>query len=168
MEQQDILSMTLPELQAAVQELSEPKFRAKQIFNWLHQKRVTDFSEMTTLSLPFRERLASDFCINRLKIAKRLASSVDDTVKYLYELPDGNFVETVLMDYHHGKSLWEFYLCFFAGRLPDGMSVLCICHCRIRAELDTSRNAPADLRNGTSTELQNLQFGADGHRRTTG
>ena len=105
MEQQDILSMTLPELQAAVQELSEPKFRAKQIFNWLHQKRVTDFSEMTTLSLPFRERLASDFCINRLKIAKRLASSVDDTVKYLYELPDGNFVETVLMDYHHGKSL---------------------------------------------------------------
>lgn len=54
MEQQDILSMTLPELQAAVQELSEPKFRAKQIFNWLHQKRVTDFSEMTTLSLPFR------------------------------------------------------------------------------------------------------------------
>ena len=105
MEQQDILSMTLPELQAAVQELGEPKFRAKQIFNWLHQKRVTDFSEMTTLSLPFRERLASDFCINRLKIAKRLASSVDDTVKYLYELPDGNFVETVLMDYHHGKSL---------------------------------------------------------------
>ena len=93
MEQQDILSMTLPELQAAVQELGEPKFRAKQIFNWLHQKRVTDFSEMTTLSLPFRERLASDFCINRLKIAKRLASSVDDTVKYLYELPDGNFVE---------------------------------------------------------------------------
>lgn len=84
MEQQDILSMTLPELQAAVQELGEPKFRAKQIFNWLHQKRVTDFSEMTTLSLPFRERLASDFCINRLKIAKRLASSVDDTVKYLY------------------------------------------------------------------------------------
>ena len=105
MEQQDILSMTLPELQAAVQELGEPKFRAKQIFNWLHQKRVTDFSEMTTLSLPFRERLASDFCINRLKIAKRLASSVDDTVKYLYELPDGNYVETVCMQYHHGTSL---------------------------------------------------------------
>lgn len=105
MEQQDILSMTLPELQAAVQELGEPKFRAKQIFNWLHQKRVTDFSEMTTLSLPFRERLAFDFCINRLKIAKRLASSVDDTVKYLYELPDGNYVETVCMQYHHGTSL---------------------------------------------------------------
>lgn len=105
MEQQDILSMTLPELQAAVQELGEPKFRAKQIFNWLHQKRVTDFSEMTTLSLPFRERLASDFYINRLKIAKRLASSVDDTVKYLYELPDGNYVETVCMQYHHGTSL---------------------------------------------------------------
>ena len=47
----------------------------------------------------------SDFCINRLKIAKRLASSVDDTVKYLYELPDGNYVETVCMQYHHGTSL---------------------------------------------------------------
>lgn len=164
MEQQDILSMTLPELQAAIQELSEPKFRAKQIFNWLHQKRVTDFSEMTTLSLPFRERLASDFCINRLKIAKRLASSVDDTVKYLYELPDGNYVETVCI----AVSPRHKPVHFNTGGLPDGMSVLCICHCRIRAELDTSRNAPADLRNGTSTELQNLQFGADGHRRTTG
>ena len=64
MEQQDILSMTLPELQAAVQELGEPKFRAKQIFNWLHQKRVTDFSEMTTLSLPFQYHHGTSLCIS--------------------------------------------------------------------------------------------------------
>ena len=60
---------------------------------------------MTTLSLQLRQKLNEKFCINRLNIARRLASSTDDTVKYLYELPDGNFVETVLMDYHHGKSL---------------------------------------------------------------
>lgn len=105
MEKQDILSLTLSELEAAVTEMGQPKFRAKQIFSWLHQKRVTDFSEMTTLSLPFRERLAFTFCINRLKIEKKLASSVDDTVKYLYQLPDGNYVETVCMQYHHGTSL---------------------------------------------------------------
>ncbi|MDO4156212.1 MAG: 23S rRNA (adenine(2503)-C(2))-methyltransferase RlmN [Oscillospiraceae bacterium] len=105
MEKQEILSLTLPELEAVVTEMGQPKFRAKQIFSWLHQKRVTDFSEMTTLSLPFRECLASTFCINRLKIEKKLASSVDDTVKYLYQLPDGNYVETVCMQYHHGTSL---------------------------------------------------------------
>ena len=58
MEKQEILSLTLSELEAVVTEMGQPKFRAKQIFSWLHQKRVTDFSEMTTLSLPFRERLA--------------------------------------------------------------------------------------------------------------
>ncbi|WP_295217158.1 23S rRNA (adenine(2503)-C(2))-methyltransferase RlmN [Ruminococcus sp.] len=105
MERMDILSLPLDVLEAHMAEMGEPKFRAKQIFNWLHQKQVTEFAQMTTLSLQLRERLDRIFCINRLNIARRLASSIDDTVKYLYELPDGNFVETVLMDYHHGKSL---------------------------------------------------------------
>lgn len=101
----DILSLTLPVLTQHLAEMGEPKFRAKQIFSWLHQKQVTDFGQMTTLSLQLRKQLEEKFCINRLKIARRLASHRDNTVKYLYELPDGNFVETVLMDYHHGKSL---------------------------------------------------------------
>lgn len=105
MEQVDILSCTYEELEEAILLMGEPKFRAKQIFSWLHEKRVTDFGQMTTLSLPFRERLERKFCINRLKIAKRLASSVDDTVKYLYQLSDGNYVETVWMEYHHGVSV---------------------------------------------------------------
>ncbi|MGN0592414.1 MAG: 23S rRNA (adenine(2503)-C(2))-methyltransferase RlmN [Ruminococcus sp.] len=105
MEQMDILSCTYEELEEAIRLMGEPKFRAKQIFSWLHEKRVTDFGQMTTLSLPFRERLERKFCINRLKIAKRLASSVDDTVKYLYQLSDGNYVETVWMEYHHGVSV---------------------------------------------------------------
>ena len=105
MEQTDILSLSLAELESCMKEMGQPKFRAKQIFSWLHQKQVTSFAEMTSLSLQLREKLQEKFCINRLNIARRLASSTDDTVKYLYELPDGNFVETVLMDYHHGKSL---------------------------------------------------------------
>lgn len=105
MEQTDILSLSLAELESCMKEMGQPKFRAKQIFSWLHQKQVTSFAEMTSLSLQLREKLQEKFCINRLNIARRLASSIDDTVKYLYELPDGNFVETVLMEYHHGKSL---------------------------------------------------------------
>ena len=105
MEQTDILSLSLAELESCMKEMGQPKFRAKQIFSWLHQKQVTSFAEMTSLSLQLREKLQEKFCINRLNIARRLASSIDDTVKYLYELSDGNFVETVLMEYHHGKSL---------------------------------------------------------------
>ena len=96
MEQTDILSLSLAELESCMKEMGQPKFRAKQIFSWLHQKQVTSFAEMTSLSLQLREKLQEKFCINRLNIARRLASSIDDTVKYLYELPDGNFVETVI------------------------------------------------------------------------
>ena len=106
MEKIDILSLTPKVLGQHLAEMGEPKFRAKQLFSWLHQKQVTEFDQMTTLSLQLRQKLNEKFCINRLNIARRLASSTDDTVKYLYELPDGNFVETVLMDYHHGKSLY--------------------------------------------------------------
>ena len=102
MEKIDILSLSPETLGQYLAEMGEPKFRAKQLFSWLHQKQVTDFAQMTTLSLQLRQKLNEKFCINRLNIARKLASSADDTVKYLYELPDGNFVETVLMDYHHG------------------------------------------------------------------
>lgn len=105
MQKTDILSLTAEQLTEAVVAMGEPKFRGKQIFTWLHQKQVTEFSQMTSLSLQLRGLLEENFCINRLNIVRRLASSIDDTVKYLYRLPDGNFVETVLMEYHHGKSL---------------------------------------------------------------
>lgn len=105
MEKIDILSLTYEELLEEILLMGEPKFRAKQIFSWLHEKQVTEFGQMTTLSLPLRKRLEEKFCINALKITKRLASSIDDTVKYLYQLPDGNYVETVWMEYHHGVSV---------------------------------------------------------------
>ena len=101
----DILSLSLPELQEAVQNMHEPKYRASQIYHWLHVRKVTEFAQMTDLSSSFRTKLQTEFCIKRLFIVKKLASSMDDTVKYLYELSDGNFVETVLMHYQHGWRL---------------------------------------------------------------
>ncbi len=101
----DILSLSLSELQDAVQQMHEPKYRAAQIYHWLHVRRVTDFAQMTDLSSSFRTKLQSEFCIKRLFTARKLASCMDDTVKYLYKLPDGNHVETVLMHYQHGWRL---------------------------------------------------------------
>lgn len=105
MEKTDILSLDLQELQDLLVEMGEKKFRAKQIFQWLHVKKVLDFDKMTDISAQLRERLKEKFCINRLFVQKRLESCIDNTVKYLYKLHDGNFIETVLMEYSYGYSL---------------------------------------------------------------
>lgn len=105
MEKIDILSLGLRGLQDEMVKIGEKKFRAKQIFQWLHVKRVFDFDKMTDLSVQLRARLKEIFCINGLFVQKRLESSIDNTVKYLYRLSDGNFVETVLMEYSYGFSL---------------------------------------------------------------
>lgn len=99
------MSLDLAGLEEAVAELGEKKFRAKQIFQWLHIKKVFEFDKMSDLSAQFRNRLKEKFCVNRLFVQKRLESCMDNTVKYLYRLHDGNFVETVLMEYSYGYSL---------------------------------------------------------------
>lgn len=101
----DILSLTKDELIKKITEMGEKSFRAAQIYDWLHIKRVTDFAQMTNISAQFREQLSRFFCIKSLKIKKRLVSGIDNTVKYLYGLPDGEAVESVLMEYKHGNSL---------------------------------------------------------------
>ncbi|MCI7804793.1 MAG: 23S rRNA (adenine(2503)-C(2))-methyltransferase RlmN [Oscillospiraceae bacterium] len=105
MEKIDILSLSLAELETKILSMGEKKFRAKQIFEWLHVKKVRSFDEMSNLSVQFRERLSGEFCINQLFVARRLESDIDNTVKYLYRLSDGCFIETVLMEYKHGMSL---------------------------------------------------------------
>ncbi len=105
MEKIDILSLDLKELEAALVEMGEKKFRAKQIFQWIHIKKVLDFDKMTDISVQLRGLLKEKFCINGLFVQKRLESCIDNTVKYLYRLFDGNFVETVLMEYSYGYSL---------------------------------------------------------------
>ena len=101
----DILSLSQAELEDEILLLGEKKFRAKQIWQWLHVKKVRNFDKMSNLSAQFRGKLSDIFCIKSLIISKRLASNIDNTVKYLYELPDGNHIETVLMEYNHGYSL---------------------------------------------------------------
>lgn len=101
----DILSLEFDELQKEILGLGEAKFRAAQIFSWLHEKRVRRFDDMTNLSAVLRDKLSEQFYINQISVAKRLASAKDNTVKYLYELEDKNHIETVLMEYEHGTSL---------------------------------------------------------------
>ncbi|MBQ4312419.1 MAG: 23S rRNA (adenine(2503)-C(2))-methyltransferase RlmN [Oscillospiraceae bacterium] len=101
----DILSLSPDELAAEISAFGEKKFRASQIFEWLHVKRARSFDEMTNISKPLREKLDGAYIINELRIARKLESSADNTIKYLYELYDGNHIESVLMDYRHGNSL---------------------------------------------------------------
>lgn len=102
---QDLLSLSLPELEAALTALGEQKFRARQLYEWLHKKNAASLSECTNLSAALRQKLDERFTIPRLTVKRKLESALDRTVKYLYELPDGERVETVLMEYHHGNSL---------------------------------------------------------------
>lgn len=101
----DILSLHLTELETEILNISESKFRAKQIWNWLHTKKASKFSEMSNISEQLKEKLEKYFCIKSLFVQKRLVSGIDDTVKYLYALSDHEKIETVLMKYHHGNSL---------------------------------------------------------------
>ena len=101
----DILSLSFDELCEQITALGEKKFRAAQIYEWLHVKRVDDFDKMTNLSTQFRTKLSGLFCLKSLFIVKRLESHTDNTLKYLYRLPDGNHVEAVLMDYNHGTTI---------------------------------------------------------------
>ncbi|MBQ8623568.1 MAG: 23S rRNA (adenine(2503)-C(2))-methyltransferase RlmN [Oscillospiraceae bacterium] len=101
----DILSLTLDELTQVLLNMGEKKFRALQIYEWLHKKRATSFDDMTNLSSALRKKLAQECFIGSLKVVRKLESQSDNTVKFLYELSDGNHVETVLMQYEHGDSL---------------------------------------------------------------
>ena len=100
----DIKSMTLEEIGEAMKDLGEPAFRGKQVFTWLH-RGVGSFDEMTNLSKALREKLKSLYTITRPVVACKQVSRLDGTIKYLWELGDGNCIETVLMQYHHGNTV---------------------------------------------------------------
>ena len=85
-------------------EMGEKPFRAEQVFKWLYESKVTSFDEMTNLSLELREKLKQNYDIHNFNILKKQESS-DGTKKYLFDVLDGNAIETVLMSYHHGYSI---------------------------------------------------------------
>lgn len=103
-ERPSIYSLQLGELEDWLIDQSEPKFRAKQIFDWLYVKRVDAFSEMTNLSIELREKLVQSFEITTLEVAVKQESK-DGTIKFLFELQDGYTIETVLMRHEYGNSV---------------------------------------------------------------
>lgn len=104
MDKLDIKSMTDSEICDNLIEYNLPKFRVSQIIEWV-RKGVNDFSEMTNLPLSLREKLSEKFYLAGVKIRRKLVSEIDGTVKYLFELTDGELIESVFMRYHHGNTV---------------------------------------------------------------
>jgi len=164
MEKVDIKSMDITELQELLQELGEPKFRAKQLFDWLHAKQVDSFAEMTNLSKSLREKLGETAAINGVKIVRRLVSQIDGTRKYLFALSDGAIIESVLMKYEHGNTV-----CI-------STQVGCRMGCKFCASTlgrrgtrtDGRGNAFPDLCDSEGLRRAGTRYGTDGQRRASG
>ena len=92
------------EIETELENLGEPKYRALQVFTWLH-RGVRDFEEMSNLSKPLRQKLRENYSLYRPRVLKKQVSQIDGTIKYLWELADGNAVETVVMQYKHGNTV---------------------------------------------------------------
>ena len=105
MEKKDLKSMDLNEVTAFVTELGEKPFRAKQLYQWMHQKLAPSLEDMTNLPKAFRERLLEHGTYTSLETVQMLESGIDGTRKYLFGLGDGNIIESVLMKYKHGNSV---------------------------------------------------------------
>lgn len=105
MEKQNIRSLTYEELIEAMKELGEKAFRSKQIYQWIHEKLVDSFEEMSNLSKELREKLSDHYELQPLELLEVQTSKMDGTSKFLFRLRDGNVIESVLMKYHHGNSV---------------------------------------------------------------
>ena len=104
MQKMDMLSMTQKEWEEILKQWGEPTFRAKQIFDWLHKKHITEIEDMTNISKNLREKLKQYGVISGVKQVKKLVSQIDDTIKYLFEIEGGLVIESVLMRYHYGNT----------------------------------------------------------------
>ena len=100
----NIKEYNLDELKEELEQLGEKKYRAEQIFKWIYVDKVKSFDEMTNLPLELREKLKIEYTMCNFNILKK-QESADGTKKYLFDVLDGNAIETVLMQYHHGKTI---------------------------------------------------------------
>lgn len=100
----DLKDFEFGELEEYIESIGEKKFRAAQIFSWLH-KGVASYDEMTNISAALRDKLNETTYVSTLKIREKYVSKLDGTIKYLFELPDGNCIESVVMRYHHGFTI---------------------------------------------------------------
>lgn len=105
MEKTDIKSLNLEELTAFMVSIGEKPFRAKQLYEWMHQKLAASYDEMTNLSKALKEKLLQSAAFTSLTVVEEKISNIDGTRKYLFGLSDGNVIESVLMKYKHGNSV---------------------------------------------------------------
>lgn len=105
MDKTDIKSLDFDELTEYVSSLGLPAFRAAQLYDWMHVKLADGYDKMTNLPVKLREQLGVETDYTSLKIVSKQVSAIDKTAKYLFELADGNLIESVLMHYHHGNSV---------------------------------------------------------------
>ena len=101
----DLKSMNLAEMTEFIVSIGEKPFRAKQVYQWIHEKQADSFDEMTNISKKMRELLADAGYLTTLKKEEVQISQLDGTRKYLFQLEDGNVIESVLMRYKHGNSV---------------------------------------------------------------
>ena len=100
----NLMDLTCDELKQLVVQMGEPQFRGKQIFEWIY-RGAESFDDMTNLPKGFREKLCETADVGNVKICEKYVSKIDETRKYLLELSDGNFVESVLMKYEYGYTI---------------------------------------------------------------
>jgi 23S rRNA (adenine2503-C2)-methyltransferase len=101
----DIRSMSLTELEAALKDMSQPAYRAKQVFSWLHKQKILSFDGMTNIPKELRAGLAAGYPLYGCEIRNKQVSKLDSTVKYLFELHDGELIESVVMKYKYGYTV---------------------------------------------------------------
>ncbi len=130
-----IKNFDLPQLKEEMELIGQKSFRAEQVFKWIYQDRVSSFDEMTNLSLELRKQLKENYTFNEFKIIKKQEAS-DGTKKYLFDILDGNAIETVLMSYHHGNTI----------------CVTCQVGCKMGCKFCASTGIPF-IRNLTSGEI---------------
>ena len=101
----DICELNKTELTELITELGQPKFRAAQLYDWLHKKHATDLDAMNNVPKALKEQLLSGYRITYMHAEEVLVSKIDGTRKYIFALNDGNVIEAVLMKYRHGNSV---------------------------------------------------------------
>lgn len=158
----DLKSLNRVELEQFFQSLGEPKFRAKQVFQWLW-RGVESFDEMTNLSKALREKLRQSCILTVPKVERKQVSKLDGTIKYLWRLADGNCVESVVMRYKHGNTICV------SSEVGAGWAVLLRVHV---GRPGAAIGAVGDLRSGDvcpeGFRADHLQHRPHGHRRAPG
>lgn len=101
----DLKSLTLSQLKEEMVNIGEKPFRAKQLYEWMHVKLARDYDEMTNIPKSLIQKCKENYIYTSLKETTVQTSAIDGTKKFLFELSDGNFVESVWMKYHHGNSV---------------------------------------------------------------